>query len=542
MRRLAAVLVVVVGLLAFDGGEADAALPTGFASVVTQRNLVQPTSLALAPDGRLFVAEQRGTIQAYDSVDDESPSLFADLRRIVHSHWDRGLLSVEVDPAWPTRPYVYAMFSYDAPVGQTAPFWGGTSDSDPCPWGSHFDPKGCPAQTRVARLTADARPAMTVLDYLITDVCRQFPFHDGGGLRFAADGSLYAALGEGAWPGSPDYGQLGGNPCRDPLNEGGSLRSQDVRTTNDPLGLSGTLLRLDPNGVAPPAMLAYGLRNPFRIAPRSNGEVWIGDVGALSVEELNVVAPGDPVKNFGWPCYEGPKRQASYDGLDLPLCESLYTQGSATPPTDYYCHAGTAPACQAGGGAISGVTFSATGDLYFADYTRQAIYVKRLLPTGDLGPIETWATEVGGPVDLRTGPNGDLFYVDVFTGQVVRIYVGVAGVPPVEEPTPTASIDQPTATTKAVIGKELPFSGSATDETGQPLPPSALRWTLVVLHCPTEDSCHRHFVESREGVASGSFTVPDHDGVWRLEIVLRATGATASDQTSVVLDKQPTTK
>jgi hypothetical protein len=63
-----------------------------------------------------------------------------------------------------------------------------------------------------------------------------------------------------------------------------------------------------------------------------------------------------------------------------------------------------------------------------------------------------------------------------------------------------------------------------------------------VLHCPDPTSCHRHFIESREGVKSGSFTVPSHEGNHRIEIVLRATGAQSSDQTSVVLDRQPSPK
>ncbi len=93
-----------------------------------------------------------------------------------------------------------------------------------------------------------------------------------------------------------------------------------------------------------------------------------------------------------------------------------------------------------------------------------------------------------------------------------------------------------------MIDKQLPFSGSATDETGAPLPPSALQWTLVTLHCPDETTCHRHFVECREGVSSGTFTVPSHEGNWKLEVVLRATDLTGSDQASVVLNHQPSTK
>src|SRR5918999_161140 len=95
--RLAAVVLVCAALVV-----ACETVPAGFATTVTQPGLVQPTSLAFAPGGRLFVAEQRGTIQTYDSVDDTTPSLFADLRSLVHNNRDRGLLSIEVDPGWPT--------------------------------------------------------------------------------------------------------------------------------------------------------------------------------------------------------------------------------------------------------------------------------------------------------------------------------------------------------------------------------------------------------------------------------------------------------
>ena len=465
-RLLAVFLVTAVPDLIAGSAPAAGSVPTGFATTVTQSELVLPTSFAFARDGRLFVAEKRGTIQTYDSVDDETPSLFADLRRRVHNHVDRGLLSIEVDPGWPLRPYVYVLYSHDAPVGRTAPVYGGTTDSDPCP------SAGCPAQTVIARLAADAAPTMTASTNLVSG-CTQFPHHDGGGLRFSADGVLYAGLGEGATY-LLDFGQRQGNPCGDPPNEGGALRSQDARTAGDPLGRSGTLLRLDPDTGAT-TMLAYGLRNPYRIAPRpSPNQVWIGDVGLEHAEELNRFDVGGPLRNYGWPCFEGNHRQVYYDGANLPLCESLYTEGSATPPADHYCHSAPSPSglCGTGGGAISALAWYGTGSypaayhgaLFFADYTRETIYVKRKRPYG-LHPIETFATGIGAPVDLRTGPAGDLFYANVFDGTIVRIYVGEPGEPPPEVPKPTATIDQPTPATKAVVGEQLAFSGSAARRT-----------------------------------------------------------------------------
>ena len=551
LTRALAVLAILGGFLALGPRPAAAGPPTGFASVVTQRNLVQPTSFGFAPTGQLFIAEQRGTIQAYDSFGDESPTQVADLRTVVHNHHDRGLLGLEVDPAWPARPYIYALLSYDAPpYGGDAPFYGQPGeDSDPCPaWtGTYLSPDGgCPGQTRVARLEFDDQQpqlGLTLVDlqWLLTDVCREFQFHDGGGIRMAG-GQLYAALGDGAWPNS-DVGTYGTkpDPCDEPPGEGGSLKSQDARTAGDELGASGSVVRLDPDvGGIENWQAAYGLRNPFRMAVAPDGALWIGDVGQARAEELNRLDPAGPTVNFGWPCYEGAAQSGDTAFHQAPICQALYAEGSATAPVDGWCHAGTWPdACTVGSGSVSGLAFGPTGDLFVADYTRETIYRK----AGGVGPLEPWATDVGGPVELRF-LGADLFYLDVFTGELARIYAGVPGNPPPEPPAPTAVIDTPTPETVATIGQEIGFSGSATSETGQPLPPSALRWTLVVLHCADQagTECHRHFVESRSGVSSGTFAVPAHDGSWRLEVVLRAQSGGSSDTVSVVLNEQPKAK
>ncbi len=74
---------------------------------------------------------------------------------------------------------------------------------------------------------------------LINDWCQQFPSHSIGTVAFGPDGALYVSGGDGASFNFADYGQAGGtlvgtptpvNPCNDPANEGGALRSQDIRT------------------------------------------------------------------------------------------------------------------------------------------------------------------------------------------------------------------------------------------------------------------------------------------------------------------------
>jgi glucose/arabinose dehydrogenase len=178
---------------------------------------------------------------------------------------------------------------------------------------------------------------------LIEDWCQQYPSHSIGDLAFGPDGNLYVSGGDGASFTFVDYGQVG-NPCADPSNEGGALRSQDLRATGDPVGLNGAVLRVDPDtGDGLPGnpfelstdanakrIIAYGLRNPFRMTFRpATNELWIGDVGWNDWEEINVIPnainhASGATENFGWPCYEGTPKQAGYQAANLPICNSLY--------------------------------------------------------------------------------------------------------------------------------------------------------------------------------------------------------------------------
>ena len=105
----------------------------------------------------------------------------------------------------------------------------------------------------LARITVDALGVATEVKTLIQDEwCQQFPSHSVGTVAFGPDGMLYAGAGEGASFMEYDWGQLPGvkgfpaNPCGDPPDEGGSMRSQDVRTPADATGLSGAIVRVDP--------------------------------------------------------------------------------------------------------------------------------------------------------------------------------------------------------------------------------------------------------------------------------------------------------
>jgi hypothetical protein len=67
------------------------------------------------------VAEKSGLIKVFDNLTDKTPSVFADLRTQVHNYWDRGLLDIALAPGFPTDPWVYMLYTYDAPSGESRP-------------------------------------------------------------------------------------------------------------------------------------------------------------------------------------------------------------------------------------------------------------------------------------------------------------------------------------------------------------------------------------------------------------------------------------
>ncbi|MGH3715574.1 MAG: PQQ-dependent sugar dehydrogenase [Micromonosporaceae bacterium] len=459
---------VAAGLVVVGGGTSASAatLPAGFSEQTAFSGLTLPTNAEFAPDGRVFVTQKNGVVKVFDGLGDTTAAVYADLSAKVHDFWDRGMLGLAVPPDFPAgNPYVYVLYTYDAPIGGSHPTWG---DACPSPPGATAD--GCVVSARLSKLAAGG--AETVL---INDWCAQYPSHTIGDLQFGGDGKLYVSGGDGASFNWADWGQDGNpvNPCGDPPGapgtaltpptaEGGALRSQDVRTLADPTGLDGALLRLDPvTGAALPdnplyntttnanarRIFAYGQRNPFRFTFRpGTNEIWAGDVGWGTWEEINrVVSPTAAAVNFGWPCYEGNARQGSYDGANLNLCENLYAGAGQTAPYFTYNHGSKVvpnETCPSGGSSISGVAFHPAsggeypanyrGALFFSDYNRDCIWAMLPGTNGLPNPanIVTFVAGASNPVDLEAGPGGDLFYVNIEGGTIQRVRYNPNNAPP----------------------------------------------------------------------------------------------------------------
>jgi NedA-like, galactose-binding domain/F5/8 type C domain/PKD domain len=189
-------------------------------------------------------------------------------------------------------------------------------------------------------------------------------------------------------------------------------------------------------------IVAHGFRNPNRFTTRpGTSEVWVGDVGAATWEEIDrIISPTAGITNGGWPCYEALK-PTGFDSVNLALCESLYASGGNAGPYFSWNHANTVvagDACPSGGSSITGLAFypnsanaypaAHRGALFFADYTRQCVWaMKPTTPGGlpDPANIETFVANAASPTDLAIGPGDELYYVDLGgTQRRIRYFSG----------------------------------------------------------------------------------------------------------------------
>ena len=166
---------------------------------------------------------------------------------------------------------------------------------------------------------------------------------------------------------------------------------------------------------------AVGLRNPWRFSsdtqPGGTGEIWVGDVGFNSYEEINVIAPGG---NYGWPDREGPVAGPRTLGAVSPLGAyySYLHSGVVTP-----ANANFEGFCIIGGVIYRGTRFaSLQGKYIFADYGSGNIWT---LTRND--PAPPTVTRVAGLTNLvafGTDPsNGDVLALQINTGLIERLTV-----------------------------------------------------------------------------------------------------------------------
>lgn len=434
-------------------------VPAAFSEDVVATGLDRPTAMAEAPDGRLFVAQQNGVIRVIAADGTLLPAPFATLG--VFDFWDRGLLGLALDPAFPSNGYLYVFYV--------------------TPRRPPFPPRGESRLQRVSRLTADGDVALPGSELvLLDDIPTDSDSHSGGDLGFGADGMLYVTVGDGAYFTGVDSF---------------ALRSLNVDS------LCGKVLRVDPaDGSALPdnpyyttpnavrsKVWAIGLRNPFHFAMKPGTSIlYVNDVGWDSWEEVNVATRG---ANFGWPCHEGPFPQGGYQGAFPGACSGA----APTAPLVAYDHGQGSAIC--GASFVTGTAFPAEyrGNFFFADYTGH--WIRRAIVDANdaLQGVATFAT--GGhdfnPVDLMEGRDGSLYVLNFATefgspsGVLFRIVPpGSADLPPVAVASATPSfgyapLDVAFSSVGSLDPEGLPleFDWSFGDGARSPLPNPSHRYS-----------------------------------------------------------------
>ncbi len=328
-----------------------AILPPGFIEDLVADSL-NPTSMCMDQDGRLFLAQKDGRILiVHPSGQLLEHPLVAIATDVTN---ERGLQGIALHPDFPDSSYIYTFY--------VIPEMG---------------------RNRVSRFTILGDLVVPGSERIIIEMDPMTgTVHNGGALAFGPqDGLLYISTSEA----------------------GKGVNSQD--TTN----VLGKILRLYPDGSIPEsnpfyhrftgknrAIYALGFRNPFSMAfDQVSGLLHVCDVGSGFFEEVNIIYAG---KNYGWPVIEGiqTSQDAPPDYQD-PFYAYPHAAGCAIVGAAFY-----QPQQQV-------FPDSLRNHFFFGDYCNGTIYHMDPLHA-DKGSM-IFATEIHRPLALLTAADGSVYYL-----------------------------------------------------------------------------------------------------------------------------------
>lgn len=361
MRQKLSAMVAFAAILTTGASAHAASVIAGFTDMQVTSGLARPTAMAFAPDNRIFVTEQRGTLRVV-----KEGNLLATpfVNLTVDSSGERGLLGVAFDPAFGSNKFVY--------VYHTVP--------------------GSRAHNRVTRFTAAGDRAVPGSGRVILDLnpLSSATNHNGGAIHFGRDGKLYVFVGEnGNGANAQSLSNRLGKVLR--INKDGSIPGDNPRSFP---GIGGQTTGLNRS------IWAVGLRNPFTAAFQpGSGKLYINDVGQSTYEEINRGIRG---ANYGWPASEGPTSNRNFTG---PVHVVAHSDGSS---------------CAITGGAFYNPAVTQYPDSFIGAYFYSDLcggWIHYLTASGDARPFATGITQ---PVDMEVGDGGMLNYLSR-TGEIRRI-------------------------------------------------------------------------------------------------------------------------
>jgi glucose/arabinose dehydrogenase len=310
--------------------------------------------------GWVYVVEQAGRIRLVVNGRYRSRA-FLDIRRLVRSGGEQGLLSVAFHPRFAQNRRFFVNYT---------------------------DVNG---HTRVVEYRSNAAGTQalprTRKQWLF--VAQPYQNHNGGQVAFGPDGRLYVGMGDGGSGGDPQD------------------RAQSLRT------LLGKLVRLNVAVARPrPQIAALGLRNPWRFSfDRANGDLYLGDVGQGAWEEIDYVprARVTELANYGWDAYEGRARFES---------KEPNARGRLVFPVHVY---GRGEGCSVTGGFVyrGSAVPAARGRYFFGDYCTGNIW-SLVVANGDATSVRRESVRVPGLSSFGEDARGEL-YATSLSGRVYRL-------------------------------------------------------------------------------------------------------------------------
>jgi glucose/arabinose dehydrogenase len=368
-----------------------------------------------APPGdtsRLFVVQQAGQILIINLPSwTVNAAPYLDISAEIVSGGEQGLLGMAFDPNYATNGRFY--LNYTAPGGS---FGAGVS--------------------HIAQFTVSSDPDIADPGSEATLLTFDQPQtnHNGGWIGFSPrprDGhNLYIATGDGGSANDAGEGHIepGGNAQNTTTLLGKMLR---IHIENAPGTYS-----IPPDNpfygseTDKQEIFCFGLRNPFRDSfDRVTGALFIGDVGQLSREEIDVQKPSNPGggENFGWRIREGFIQNPAYPD-DPPPPDAV------DPIFDY---SRTTGRTIIGGYVYRGSRIPSLGGFYvFADYVGPAgggvgrIWVFRYNGrnvsgfrdiTSQLFPTHVGSFPLDNPSSLGEDASGELYICDITNGNIYKI-------------------------------------------------------------------------------------------------------------------------